>query len=73
MSKQFSVSGTPEEWQVLVNLINSAVKHEGLPAAAAGALWAQRIQKEVNDSIATKQTEVPPAPIPPSSKQDIPF
>lgn len=58
---------------MLVNLINSAVKHEGLPAAAAGALWAQRIQKEVNDSIATKQTEVPPAFNPPSPEQGIPL
>lgn len=70
--KTFDVSGKPEEWQVLINLINSAVKHEGLPAASAGALWAQRIQKASDDSINSQQAEVTPAPIPPSS-EDVPF
>lgn len=54
---QIAVAGSAQEWQVLVNLIDAGVKSIGLPAAAAAALWAQRIQKEVNDSQPTQQTE----------------
>lgn len=61
--KQTAVSGTAEEWQVLVNLINVAVKATGLDGAKAGVVWSERIAKEVNDANTqhTKQVEVPPA------------
>lgn len=62
MNKQFEVSGTAEEWQVLINLLDVAVKSAGTPAAKAVVIWTERIQKAADDSINPKQTEVPPAP-----------
>lgn len=57
--KQIAVSGTVEEWQVLVNLINVAVKATGLDGAKAGVVWSERIAKAVNEANTepTKQTE----------------
>lgn len=59
--KQIAVSGTPEEWQVLVNLIDAAVKAIGLDAAKAGVVWSERIVKAVNEANtqSPKQVEVP--------------
>lgn len=48
--KQIAVAGTAEEWQVLVNLINVAVKATGLDGAKAGVVWSERIAKAVNDA-----------------------
>lgn len=60
MNKSFSVSGTPEEWQVLINLLDVAVKSAGTPAAKAVVVWTERIQKAAEDSVnPMKQAEVP--------------
>lgn len=60
---QIAVSGTPDEWQVLVNLLDVANKACGLKAANACLVWAERITKAANDANTQppKQVEVPPA------------
>lgn len=52
-----SVTGPVADWQVLINLLDVAVKSAGIPAAKAVVVWTERIQKEVAASQATKQTE----------------
>lgn len=56
--KQIAVSGTPEEWQVLINLLDVANKAAGLKSANACLVWAERITK-ANESNpqSPKQTE----------------
>lgn len=61
--KQIAVSGTAEEWQVLVNLVNVAVKTLGLDGAKAGVVWSERIVKAANEANteSPKQVEETPA------------
>lgn len=58
--KQIAVSGTPEEWQVLINLLDVANKATGLKSANACLVWAERITKANEENTQPpKQAENP--------------
>lgn len=43
-----SIQGTPGEFQILINLLDLAVKSHGLPVAESALVWAKRITDGVN-------------------------
>lgn len=43
-----SVQGTPEEFKILINLLDLVVKSHGLPVAESALVWAKRITEAAN-------------------------